>query len=338
MKRSNINDVAKYAGVSKSTVSHVINNTRFVEEETRKRVLRAIQEIGYFPSNVARSLTTKRTRTIGVIISDASNHFFGELLRGAEDILRPLGYGLVVCNTDEILEREAEYLEYLIRQQVDGIIAAAISTPWEVLSRANLLNTPIVFLDRTFDGLEGPFIGVDNRMGARLGTRHLLEAGYREIGVIAGFQRLSTMRDRLAGFMDAMQEHQAPIPPEWAVESPLSIEAARRTALDLLGLPKRPRALFVSNNLLSLGTLQAIGELGLHCPEDIALVGFDDHPWAVVTNPPLTVVRQPSRLVGQKAAQALSSMITGDPLPEATFVFECELILRNSCCAVPHRR
>jgi LacI family transcriptional regulator len=336
MKRANINDVAHYAGVSKSTVSHVINNTRFVEEATRQRVLDAIEKTGYRPSSAARSLTTKRTGTVGVIISDASNYFFGEVLRGVEDIFKPMGYGLVVCNTDETLEREGEYLEYLLRQQVDGIIAAATSQRWEVLSQADVLQTPIVFLDRTFEGLEGPFVGVENHRGAYLGTQHLIQAGYKEIGILAGFQRLSTMRERLSGFMEAMQDCRLPVFPEWVAESPLDIESARKVAADLLRTSKRPRALLISNNLLSLGTLQAVQDLGLRCPEDIALVGFDDHPWAAVTNPPLTVVRQPSRSVGQKAAETLSQMINGDPPAEKSFLFGCELILRDSCCLVPH--
>lgn len=337
MKRSTITDVARHAGVSKSTVSHVVNNTRFVEEATRERVLQAIAATGYRPSTVARSLTTNRTQIIGVIISDASNHFFGEVLRGLEDIFRPLGYGLVVCNTDEILEREAEYLDYLLSQRVDGIVAAATSQRWEVLSRADLLQTPIVFLDRTFDGLDGAFVGVNNRLGAYLGTKHLIQGGHREIGIIAGFQRLSTMRERLAGFIDAMQEHGLSVAEEWIVESPLSIEAARQTALKVFALPNRPKALFLSNNLLSLGTLLAIGETDLRCPDEIALVGFDDHPWAAVANPPLTVVQQPARLLGRSAAQSLSSILLGKKQPpEINITLECELILRRSCCLAPH--
>jgi LacI family transcriptional regulator len=314
----------------------VINNTRFVEDETRQRVLRAIQAIGYRPSNVARSLTTQHTGTIGAIISDASNQFFGDVLRGAEDVLRPLGYGLVVCNTDEILEREAEYIDYLLRQRVDGIIAAATSQRWDVLSKADNLHTPVVYLDRAFEGLDGPYVGVDNKLGAYRGTRHLIESGHREIGILAGFQRLSTMCERLDGFMEAVQESNLPVLDEWVVDSPLSIEAGRQAAHKILSLPRRPRALFINNNFLSVGTLLAIGELDLRCPEEIALVGFDDHPWAAVSRPPLTVVRQPARALGQRAAQALSTLIEGKHLPESRIVLECELILRESCCVAPH--
>ena len=194
MRRPTINDVAKRAGVSKATVSHVINNTRFVEEETRQRVLQAIAELGYRPSSVARSLTTKRTETIGVIISDASNYFFGEVLLGIEDVLRPANYGLIVCNTAEILEREAHYLDLLLRQRVDGIIAAATSQRWDILAQAEVQHTPIVFVDRSFEGLGGPFVGVDNKGGAYLGTRHLIEFGHRQIGILASADQARAAR------------------------------------------------------------------------------------------------------------------------------------------------
>jgi len=213
-RRPTISDVAALAGVSKATVSRVVNNVDFVEDETKQRVQQAVVELGYRPNNAARSLTTKRTRTIGMIIADASNLFFGDLLRGVEDILQPQNYGLLVCNTDEVLERESHYFDLLLRHQVEGIIAAATSRLWDVLSKAELQHTPVVYVDRVFEGLERPYVGVNNAGGAYLGTRHLIICGYHQIGVIAGFQRLSTMRERLAGFRQAIQEHNIAVPDE----------------------------------------------------------------------------------------------------------------------------
>src|SRR3712207_1328318 len=230
-----------------------------------------------------------------MIISDASNLFFGDMLRGAEDILQPQNYGLIVCNTDEVLERESHYFDLLLRHQVEGIIAAATSQPWDVLSKAELQHTPVIYVDRVSEGLERPYVGVNNLGGAYMGVCHLIACGYQEIGIVAGFQRLSTMRERLAGFRQAVQEHKIDVPKEWVITCPLTIEAGWEATRQLLTLPARPRALFVNNNLLTLGALLAIKQLGLRCPEDIALVGFDDHPWAAVADPPLTVVRQPSR-------------------------------------------
>ncbi len=334
MKRATMSDVAQLAGVSKSTVSHVINETRYVEPDTRVRVLQAIEKLGYRPSAAARSLTTNRTRTIGVIVSDIANLFFGEVLRGIEDILGPADYGLILCNTDEVLEREAHYLNLLLEQRVDGIIAAATSHKWEVLEQANVQNMPLVFLDRTFEGVKDyPFVGVDNLKGAYVGTKHLIEGGCRRLGIVAGFQRLSTMRERLAGFRQALEEYAIPLPEEWVAFSHLGVEEGREAATRILSLPDRPDGLFISNNYLSLGTLLALQDLDLLCPDNVSLVGFDDHPWATVSCPPLTVVRQPATRLGQTAAQILLDLINGKQVSEPQVILDCELIVRQSCCS-----
>ncbi len=331
-KRATINDVAEIAHVSKTTVSHVINGTRFVEEETSRRVMEAAKALGYRPSTAARSLTTNRTQTIGIIVSDTSNHFFGELIRGIENVATLEHYSLLVCNTDERLEREEDYLNLLLSRQADGIIAAATSQRWSVLEQAGMKNMPIVFVDRTFDGMDDrPYVGIDNRGGGILGTTHLINCGYRDMGILAGFQRLSSMRERLDGFRQALHDHDIPVREEWVVTSQLSPEAGRDAALQLLSRPDRPKALFISNNFLSLGTLLALKELGLRCPDDIALVGFDDHPWAAVSDPPLTVVHQPTINIGEESARILLSLLKGETLPKLNMLIGCELIVRQSC-------
>jgi LacI family transcriptional regulator len=329
-KRPTISDVARLAEVSKSTVSHVLNNTRNVENGTRERVLAAVDQLGYRPSVAARSLTTNRTRTVGMIISDASNFFFSEMLRGVEDVLHAAQYGLTVCNTDEVLEREAHYLDLLLRHRVDGIIAAATSQRWSALREAEAQHTPVVFVDRRFADLDGPYVGADNEGGAYMGTCHLMDRGYEEIGILAGFQRLSSMRERLAGCQRALREAGVPLRDDWTVASPLSVEAGRQSMLQLLSLPTRPRAVFVNNNLLTLGAMLAIKEAGLKCPEDVALVGFDDHPWAAVSDPPLTVVRQPARKVGSIAADILCALIDGREVERTSVVLPCDLVVRKS--------
>lgn len=325
-----MSDVAIRAAVSKATVSHVINNTRFVEEETKQRVLQAIAELDYRPNAAARSLTTHRTRCIGMVISDATNLFFGEMLRGVEEILRPQNYGLILCNTDEVLELESHYLDLLLSQPVDGIIAAATSQRWSALAEAEVQHTPIVFVDRAFEHLEGPYVGVNNQQGAYLGTKHLIERGCRRIGIVAGLPRLSTMRERLAGFREALDERGILLADEWVTHCELSIEAGRAATNRLLASPVRPDALFVNNNLLSLGALLALRDQGLRCPEDVALVGFDDHPWAAVSNPPLTVISQPARQVGQMAARLLFDLLNGREPEQLRIILDCELIVRES--------
>lgn len=330
MKRTTMQDVAKQAGVSKATVSHVINGTRYVEKGTKQRVLQAITDLDYRPNAAARSLTTRRTDIIGMVISDATNLFFSEMLAGVDDVIRAKNYGLVVCNTDEILEREDHYLNLLLGQRVDGIIAAATSKRWNALAAAEVQHTPVVFVDRKFEYLEEPFVGVDNQGGAAIGTRHLIECGHSQIGILAGFQRLSTMRERAAGFRQALAEANLACRDEWVITSELSIESGKESTLQTLSQADRPTALFAGNNLLCLGALLALRELGLRCPDDISIVSFDDHPWASVADPPLTVVRQPAREVGQCAAQMLCDFLSETQPPQARIILPCELVVRQS--------
>ena len=331
MRRITMADVAARAGVSKATVSHVINETRFVEEATKNRVREAIDALGYRPNVAARSLTTQRTRIIGLIISDVTNTFFGELTRGIEDALFANGYSLMLCNTNEVLEREEYYIDILLRQGVDGIIAAAASQDWDALNEAAKLNIPIVMLDRTFENADSPYVGVNNSHGAYLGTRHLIERGYREIGILSGFQRLSTMRERLEGFEQALAEAELPLRADWRIDSPLTIEDGKRAMQQLMGQAKRPGAVFISNNLLSLGALMGLREMELVCPNDIAIVGFDDHPWAQVSDPPLTVVRQPTYAIGETAAQKVLQALNDGDGEVSSALFDCQLVMRQSC-------
>jgi len=330
-KLPTIRDVARRANVSTATVSHVINNTRFVSEETRARVLEAIRELGFYPNALARSLTTKRTATIGVLISDVSNVFFAEIIRGVESVLTGAGYNLILCNTDEDPAREQQYLELLLNKRIDGLIAAATSGPWEQLRDFEVLDIPIVYVDRVFPGIRGTAITVDNTDGAYRGVLHLVQDGHRAIGILAGLLRMSTMSERLAGYQRALRECGLALDQRLVVPSALSIEAGRQSALTLLARDTRPAALFCSNNLLGLGALRALRQLGLRCPDDVGILMFDDHPWAGVANPPLSVVRQPTYDLGRLAAEHLLKLIGGTPSETRTVVLRPELIIRQSC-------
>lgn len=330
MKRITMRDVAELADVSKATVSHVMNGTRFVEDTTKERVQQAIKELGYRPNVAARSLTTQQSKIIGYIVSDVTNTFFGDIMRGIEDVLISNNYSIMVCNTNEVLEREEYYIDILLKQGVDGIIAAATSQNWGALNEASNLNIPIVLLDRTFDNASFPYVGVNNTQGAYIGTKHLIECGYKDIGILSGFHRLSTMRERLSGFETALSENGMKLRDDWAVASPLTIEDGTKAIKQLMSLEDRPSAVFICNNLLSLGALMGLQEMGLRCPEDVAIVAFDDHPWAHVSNPPLTVVRQPTYEIGEIAAHKLLDALNNPKASIPSSIFNCELIVRAS--------
>jgi LacI family transcriptional regulator len=331
VKRASMSDVAAKAGVSKTTVSHVINGSRFVEEETRQRVLQAIGELGYRPNILARSLTTKRTGIMGMLISDSSNYFFGQMIKGVEERLLSENYGLIVCNTNETLEREAHYLNLLLGLNVDGIIAAATSQQWNALYEAETHHTPVVFVDRKFEHMQGPFVGADNIQGACLGTRHLIQRGYQTIGCLAGFERLSTMRERLEGYRRALGEAGLPLRPEWIIPSELGVDAGKEAMRRLLQQAERPSAVFINNNLLALGAMLMMKEQNLCVPQDMAVLTFDDHPWAAISDPPLTVVRQQGHQMGQVAAELLLKKIAGEAQEPQEIILPCDLVIRASC-------
>jgi LacI family transcriptional regulator len=330
-------DVARLASVSQTTVSFVINNTpnAGISEGTRERVWAAVEQLGYRPNVVARSLKTNRTETIGVIAPDISNLHVGEILLGIEDVVRQRDYSLFVYNTAANMERELDSLDaldLLLRQRVDGIIAASTNEKWGSLTPADLQNVPIVFMDRAYGSLDGPFVGADDKRGAYMGVCHLIEQGHEKIATLAGPQRYSTMSKRLAGFCQVMQDHNITIRKDWISETRLSFEGGYQAGRRLLSLRERPTAIFLNSDVLAAGALLAIHELGLRCPEDISLISFDDHPWARVSNPPLTVVAEPSRAMGRLAAETLLSLIAGKALADSNRTLDCRLILRQSCC------
>ncbi|MBE7554625.1 MAG: LacI family DNA-binding transcriptional regulator [Anaerolineales bacterium] len=352
MARVNIRDVADRAGVSTATVSHVINQTRFVREETRRKVLEAVEALNYHPSTIARGLATNTTQTIGLIISDITNPFFTAVARGVEDEFNQFGYHTIFCNTDEDSAREDEYLRLLFAHQIDGLIIAPTGVHSDRLLRIAEAEIPIVLLDRAAPGITAPLVHVDNEGGAYQATRYLIELGHRRIGILTGMETISTLGMRVSGYRRALQEagisidealiiradprfHKNQLYPSdsllWGSITNLQMTPNAFLALQkLLDLPDRPTALFVTNNQMTLGTLHAFKERKLHCPEDISLVSFDDHDWAPLFAPPLTVVRQPTYQLGQTAAKLLLKMINHQEF-ENPSPLPVELIIRESC-------
>lgn len=355
MARVSSKDVAKRAGVSIATVSHVINDTRFVSDETRAKVLEAIEALNYRPNAIARGLVTNSTHKIGLVISDITNPFFTAVARGVEDEISSHQYNTIFCNTDEIPEREENYLHLLATQQVDGLIIAPTGVRCETLLTLAESGIPIVLLDRKTPELEAPLVGVNNEEGAHQAIQHLINLGHRRIAYLMGIEAVSTQIDRLNGWKRALQEANLPVEDELIVRadprfygvlpsgSGFSVRSApHRQSLpsaidvlrDLLKPPQRPSALFVASNQLTLGALYAFRDSGLRCPDDISLVSFDDHDWAPLFNPPLTVVRQPTYRLGQTAARLLMQMINGEAV-HTPALLPVELVIRESCGPPP---
>jgi LacI family transcriptional regulator len=334
-KRVTIRDVAKRSGVSSATVSHVLNGTRFVTEETRARVLEAIEVLHYRPSALARSLTTRVTHSIGVIVSDITNPFFTAVVRAIGDVALERGYYLTVCNSDGDSEQERTIVQALLSKQVDGLIMAP--SDYDAAHFQEILHqgTPLVFIDRGLSPSIASTVCVDNQLGMRQAIEHLIADGHRDIAMILGRYSLRTTHERLQGYTDALQAHNIPLQQRLIRWSNSWLSGGFESTLDLLASDPWPSALLVGNNQMTMGSLRALQEAGVRVPHDLAVIGFDDHDWASLCSPPLTVVRQPTDEIGRLAVEAMFRLIDsrsgGQSAEPETIRLLPELVVRGSC-------
>lgn len=325
-------DVALEAGVSVMTVSRVVNGTGYVSQKTRERVLQAIEKLGYRPNAMARGLVTRRSNSIGVIISDITNPFFPQVIRGIEDALAPRRYHVVLADTDGDPARDAEAIGLMLEQQVDGLILAASRAPDAALIQALERGVSVVLINRLFqDHPRAASVLTNARRGARAATAHLIGLGHSRIAYIAGPEASWSNKERLAGYREALEEAGI-VPCEAYVVSaePATIQGGMAAADWLLGLPERPTALIAFDDLIAIGAIKAAVRRRVRVPDDLAVVGFDDIELAAFINPALTTVRQPKYEMGRVAAELMLAMLSGDDnVPRVQFLTE-ELVVRRS--------
>ncbi len=327
-----IEDVAKKAGVSKSTVSHVINETRYVSPELTEKVRKAMKELNYHsPNAIARGLKTQKTYTIGLIVSDITNIFSPYLARGLEAVASKKGYDVIVSNTDEALEKEQRLIDSLIEKRVDGVVIAPTGKNDEKIELLREQNIPFVFLDRNVQSIEADFVTSNNREGAYRATKHLIEKGHTRIGAILGPECITTSKRRFQGYKRALEEYEISIDQDLLVRGNYRLEGGQKAGKELLELKRPPTALFSTNIMSNLGALKAIKNIGLSCPEDISLVGIDDAPWVDILQPPLTVVSQRPYKMGSRAGKLLFERLSDNTNDRyRTRKLETELIRRES--------
>ncbi len=328
-----IKDVAQRAGVSVATVSHVMNNSRAVSTEARDKVHAAILALKYRRDGIARSLRVSQTGTIALLISDITNPFFAEMVRGIEDCVHARGktFNILLCNTEENDERERRALDMVLEKRIDGIIIVPTGGNAELLQDLVDGGLPIVLADRHLAGLQADSVIVDNRAASFAITDHLIRLGHRRIGALAANLDANSIRDRVGGYRDALASAGLPSDSSLMVGSHSSIDAAVEAGFALLDLRPAPTALFGTNNFMTLGLVRAVLERGLRCPDDISIVGFDDFPWAASFQPRLTVVEQPSFAIGQEAAGLLLDRISRKRQgPSVTVTLQTRMIVRDS--------
>ena len=329
-----ISDVAKLAGVSPVTVSRVINNADNVSPATRERVERAIAELGYVPSGVAKSLRLKRTQTLALIVPDIQNAFWTTVARGVEDAAQSKGYSIYLCNTDENADKQRHYLEVVISQRTDGVIIAPSDNKIENLELLRKRRIPTVVMDRYIDGWDVDTVMGDSVSAARALVKHLIDLGHTRIAMISGPQTTSTSIDRIIGYRIALAEANIAYDPDLIRIGEYRSISGERLTHQLLESDKRPTAIFAANNVIALGVIDALNAHGMRVPHDMALVSFDDLPNTSRLFPFLTVAVQPAYDLGANAAQLLLSRLESDQLPPPRHVIlPTRLIIRHSCGA-----
>ena len=330
-----IRDVAARAGVSSTTVSHVINNTRPVSAEVRSRVEAAMAELGFQPNALARSLRRKQTHTLGMIVPDSANPFFAEVGRGIEDTTFASGYSIILCNSDGDRNRELLYLDLLVQKQVDGVLLVPTGDHAELAARLRTRNIPVVVIDRDVSDAPIDRAHIDNVAGGCVATRHLLDLGHRRIGYIGGPPHLSPVPGRGAGYLRALEEAGIPIDDRLIVAGSFQDVGGYEGTQSLLALPDRPTAIFAGNDLMAIGALAAARDANIAVPAELSIVGFDDIHLAAYINPPLTTIAQPKYELGVIAAELLLARLSDPDLPPQRRLLQAHLVVRHSTAPPP---
>jgi LacI family transcriptional regulator len=328
---STIRDVASRAGVAPITVSRVINDSDYVSAATRKRVEAAIEELGYVPNMLGPSLRFKQTMTLALLLTDITNPFWTTVARGVEDVAQANGYSIILCNTDESEVKQEQYLDMLLRRRIDGIVLVPARSVPEPIYAIRKQNIPVVILDRQIPGLDVDIVRADSEDGAYQLTEHLLSLGHRQITMLAGPQAVSTAVDRVSGFRRALTDAGLPEDTAQIYWGAFTVESGREMAKQALADKPKTTAFFAGNNFLAIGAIQTLRKMGLHVPEDIALVTVDDLPPAFTIDPFLTVAAQPALEMGHKAAQLLLNRVTGEMDAECQhIILPTQMIIRAS--------
>src|ERR1017187_2902456 len=329
-----IREVAAEAGVSTATVSRALAGLDGVAKEARDRVTRAVAKLNYRPNRLARSLRLGHRKVIGVIIPDLQNPFFTGVVHGVEAELHRAGYTLLLGNSDGLAEREEEQLEILRGEGVAGLVFIPGNQPTANYETILTWEIPVVAVDRSPGELEVDLVCSSNREGMRQAVNHLLSLGYKEIALLNGPEGISVTQERLGGYQDALRIAGIAVRESFIIHSDFRQSGGYAAMGRFLDMSKRPRAIAVANNLMTLGALQAIHERGIRIPEELAVVCFDDMPWAISLRPPLTAVAQPAEELGRTAAQLLLERLEDPTRLVRQVVLPTRLIVRASCGAI----
>jgi LacI family transcriptional regulator len=332
---TSIKDVALRANVSTTTVSHVVNRTRFVSDKARREVELAIRDLKYVPSAVARSLKSNATKTIGMLIPNCSNPYFAEIVRSVEDHCFGAGYALILCNTDDDPHRQAAYLQVISEKRIDGAIIISTGEDKDLLRLLKGLSIPTVLVDREIKEMNCDLVETAHFQGALMATEHLIGLGHRRIACLAGPKSLNSSAQRIKGWRTALAKGGLSADASDLLRhSDFSSQGGFSTMQSILGSPLLPTAVFVCNDLMCIGALSAAHEAGVRVPQDISLIGFDDIELARFASPALSTISQPKHRIGVAAVDLLLERIQGGRVEARQVILQPELIVRNSTARI----
>lgn len=332
--RVSIKDIAKAAGVSHSTVSRALSDSPLVKAETQARIQRLAREMGYAPNAIARSLVTRQTRTVGVVVTTIADPFVAEVVQGVEDTAQENNYSIILASSASEPERELAAVEMLRAKRVDALIVTSSRVGALYLEHLERIGVPVVLVNN-HNKQSGRYtfsVGVDNQHGGYLATSHLIERGHRRIGYISGPVERSDSAERQAGYCQALDEADIPFDPSLVIPGNGRLDGGERALSALVDLVERPTAVFCYNDMTAIGMISAARKVGLSAPDDLAVVGFDDIPMAARFCPPLTTIAQPQHDMGRRAMDmALALMTANDPnMFLSNIIIEGKLIVRET--------
>jgi LacI family transcriptional regulator len=338
-----LRDVAHEAGVSKVTAARVLGSYGTASPGAKEKVLAAARALGYRPNELARSMTTGRSRTIGVIVGDIENPYFGRAVRGISEVATAAGFDVILANSGEDVGKEQAAVRVLLGKRVDGLIVTPASmSETQHLESVQSSGRPLVLLDRAVPGLKVDSVVTDDRAAAKAATQTLIDAGHRRIAYITATNSdnpiyrgphqisLTTVMDRIEGFLAAASEAGIETPEQYIRLAATRLGASGKIIADLLSLPHRPTAILASDNVVGLEVFKAIRALGMSIPNDLSLIAFHDADWTSVTTPPITVISQPVYDLGIESAQILIKRINGATEPPLRLALATTLIERQS--------
>ncbi|RSL33904.1 LacI family transcriptional regulator [Salibacterium salarium] len=329
---ASIKEVAQKANVSTATVSHVINETRYVSDTTKDKVFAAMNELEYRPNMVARSLRSRKSNTIGLLVplvaDDTSNFFFMSIANGIEQVLKDNGYNLILSNSNEDLHTEREQIEVFNTQFIDGLVIAPVDGKDVEYEEAFSGDYPVVYIDRRPQQVNGDTVLVDNKKASFEAVSSLLEKGHYRVGFITGTLGITTSEERQSGYQEALEAFDIPPDVSFIKEGPATFQSGYDLAEELY--KQNVTALFIANNVMTMGAMSFLQEIKANIPDDIAIIGYDDYDWMKVVSPPLSVVKQPSFELGKKAVEQLVKRIEGSDSDASEILLEAEFIERGS--------